>query len=257
MGRGSAAIYNLVSIISLILTVVTVVVVVGIALSPPPAEEAVQLPTLVPTFTPTMTFTPSITPLPPTWTPTATESATPTSTFTVTPTITASATITETPGPTDTPSLTFTPSITNTATPSLTPTGASPTFTPSQSPFPFGLRDGQVLFTENFANSAGCSWQGVGGQVVDLNGQPFGAGIFQVRVFSNEIDLTTVVGSNSLYGPETGWEISVDSTINTNTYFVRLETTQGVAISSDIIVQFPSNCTENAAIVNFAQIRPL
>lgn len=255
MGRGSSAIYNLVSIVSLVLTVVTVVVVAGLALSPAPQEEVVFA-TFIPTFTPTMTFTPSLTPLPPTWTPTATETNTVTATFTTTPTITASATITETPGPTNTPSLTFTPSITNTATPSLTPEGPTVTFTPSLSPFPFNLRDQEVLYVENFANSAGCSWQGVGGTVVDLNGNEFGAGLFQVRVFSDDIEITTLVGSNSLYGAS-GWEITVDSIINSDIYFVRLETNTGTPVSPDIFIQFPSNCTENAAIVNFAQIRPL
>lgn len=256
MGSGSASIYNIVSILALILTVVVVVVVGSMMLSPPPSQVA-DLPTMRPSLTPTATFTPSESPLPPTWTATATETSTPTSTFTRTPTITASPTITDTAAPTDTPSLTFTPSITNTATPSLTPTGPSPTFTPSQSPFPFGLRDGQILYEPNFANSAGCAWQGVGGSVVDINGNPFGAGNFQVRVFNNEFDATTTVGSNTLYYAGSGWEIAVDSIISADAYFVRLETINGVAVSPDYLIQFPSDCQGNAAIVNFAQTRPL
>jgi len=256
MGSGSAGIYNIVSILSLILTVVVVVVVGSLMLSPPPQQVA-DLPTVRPTLTPTATFTPSDTPPPPTWTPTATETSTPTATFTATPTITLSPTITDTAAPTNTPSLTFTPSITNTATPSLTPTGPSPTFTPSQSPFPFGLRDTQITYTQNSFNSAGCAWQGVGGSVVDINGNPFGSGLFQVRVFNNEFDAITTVGSNSFYDPASGWEIAVDSIISRDAYFVRLETLNAVAVSPDYLIQFPSDCAGNVAIVNFAQTRPL
>src|SRR5215204_1463640 len=171
MGQGRAQIYNLISILFLVLSIGAALF-VGLRLAaPPPATPQVAielptsmvLPTLTSTLTPTETFTATITP-----------SISPTTTWTLIPSLTPS--LTRTTPPTETPTLTLTiaPSLTITATlpASLTPV---PSETPNSfvqqntvqppSPFPFVLRDNQVIFTSNFANTAQCAWQGVGGQV--------------------------------------------------------------------------------------------
>ncbi|GAB1422725.1 hypothetical protein MASR2M15_29640 [Anaerolineales bacterium] len=100
-----------------------------------------------------------------------------------------------------------------------------------------------------------CSWQGLGGVVLDINGQPVPNGNFQVHVFNNEIDRIAGAGSNSLYGASSGWEINVDIAANNKLYFVQLETKNGTAISPTYQVQFPGNCESNVAIINFIQTR--
>lgn len=253
----SARIFDLISIICVLLALVSMVV-IGVLLVLPPAEPGIDvaaLPTLVPTRTPTPTETPGPPTLPPTFTPTPSDTPTPTETPTDLPTVPPTATITDTPGPTLTPSETFTPSVSPTFTPSLTPTGPTPTLQPTISPYPFGLRD-SVRFTNNFANTQGCAWQGMGGQVLGIGGAEL-TGSFQVRVFNNEIDRVVNIGSNSMYGPISGWEVPVDTTINNRTYFVQLETVNGVQISPRIEVTFPQDCNQNAAIITFIQIRPL
>jgi hypothetical protein len=268
--RGNSdGLYNFITVLALI---GTLVVVFGtgafIAVTPPPtpspleltqvAELLIRTNTPTSTFTPSATFTPSQTPTF-TLTPTATESptATQTPTFTAAP----SATITDTPAPTLTPSITPTPRNTDTPTPTATPTGPTATFTPSEIPFLFGLREG-ALYTRNFANSAGCSWQGVGGTVINLEGNQFNGNLV-AHVYNNNFERRVPIASNSLYGTtdatgrNSGWEIQVSTTIDAQLYFVRLETQSGTQVSTEVQIQFPNNCEQNLAVVNFIQLRPL
>lgn len=270
MGQGSARIYNFISLFFLLLSFIVLLFVV-IQMARPAAPRptpvvviptAAELPTETPTFTPTNTQIPTwtLTPTPtetatntsePTWTPsnTAPPSATFTLTFTPSNTFTLepSATITDTLMPS------LTPDVTNTDT--LTPTRdftPQPT-EPPPSPYPFDLKDGQVIFTSNFANTAGCAWMGIGGQVFDINDQPLTQ--IRVHVFGSGIDTYAVSGSNTLYGIS-GWEIPVSNVVTSASYLVELQTSQGTIISPQVPVTFVPDCSRNLALVNFKQLRP-
>jgi hypothetical protein len=254
MGQGSGRIFNLISIIFLILSVLWGCFVVTKLFGPAPDSGAAAA--VVPTAFVLPSATPSDTPrptLPPTYTYTPTNTDTPTATATVpatlqpTFTITATTTITSTAAPTATP--------TETPTPLYSPTPAPPTatFTNTPSPYPFDLREGQVIFTQNFANTAGCAWQGMGGQVFDISQNPLTN--IRVHVFGPGLDTYATSGTNTLYGVA-GWEIQVDTKINNTTYFVELQTAQGTVISGQVQVAFPSDCSKNLALVNFVQTRP-
>lgn len=264
MNRAVNQIYNVITLLAVLGTLVVIGGVAYLMTQPPPQAPVAALPTVavLPTatpITPTATFTPTETPLPPTFTFTPTETLTPTPSATFTATITPSPTITDTPEPTFTPSLTFTPSISPTFTPTPTATGPTPIPTATESPFLFDLRE-PVTFVQNFANSAQCAWQGIGGQVIGLDGQPFlGNNNLQVRAFNanGTIERITRVGSNSLYGSASGWEIALDNRISNALFFVQLETILGTAISPRIELFFPGDCGRNVAIVNFVQRRPL
>jgi len=253
--------YNLISILGVIGSLVVIIGTAVLVITPTEAERAaasvlptaVVFPTDLPTATPTATDTPGPPTFPPTFTPTPTFTFTPSPTFTMTPTITLSATITPTPRDTDTPTVTYTPSASATFTPSPTPTGPSPTFSPVPIPYPFILRE-EIAFTVNSFNTLGCNWQGVGGQVVDLNGNPVNASL-QVHVFDAEgsVDRTVRVGSSTLFNGQASWEVTVSNAINNRTYFVELQTTLGTVVSPTYNYQFPQDCSRNAAIINFRQ----
>lgn len=271
MGQGRAQIYNLISILFLVLTVGAIVLIGARMAAPPPAATPVAfsvptsavLPTITPSFTPTFTLTPTATL---TLTPTITPSISPTVTWTLIPSLTPS--LTSTIPPTLTPSLTpipptLEPSLTITATlpptetgvPTVTPVGGGfiPQNTvPPPSPYPFVLRDNQVIYTSNFANTAQCAWQGIGGQVFDVNGQPLAN--MRVHVFGNGVDLFTTSGTNTLYGLS-GWEVPLNTTVTSNSYIVELQTSEGTIVSPQITVTFVPDCTKNLALVNFAQTR--
>ncbi len=264
--------YNLISIIFLLLTLAFILFGLTRMMQPPPViptvevalPTALQLPTVTTTFTPTNTLIP-------TWTPTPSETATPSITPTNAPTVPTATPIPPTPVPsgtaippsaapsstiTDTPTITVTLSDTPPATPTATPTGPTPTV---PSPFPFTLRNNQVIITSNFANTAGCQWQGFGGAVFDLTGQPFPG--LRIHVYGNNsganTDLYTASGTNSLYGQGSGWELAVENTISTNTYYIELQSQEGTAISPAVPVTFPGSCQGNVAVINFEQTRPL
>lgn len=277
MGQGRARIYNLISIVFLLLTIGAVAL-IGVQMATPaaPIVVAVSVPTMaiLPSATNTPTWTPTLTPtLTETPTPTETPSITPSTTWTLIPSLTPSLTLTVppptltfTPAPTNTinPSATIAPSLTITNTLVVTPTEIPPdTATPSNftpqptepppSPFPFVLRDNQVIYTMNFANTAQCAWQGIGGQVFDLTGQPLTQ--VRVHVFGPGIDLYTTSGSNTLYGLS-GWEVPLSTTLTSNSYLVELQSSGGTIISSQILVTFVPDCAKNLALVNFSQTRP-
>ncbi len=277
MGQGRTRVFNIITLFVLLATVVFAVWVALRMMQPPPeraeAQVAIptvqQLPTLTPTHTstntPLPTFTSSPTPLPPTVPPTPTDTQTPvpvlptvapTSTFT--PSRTPVPTVTDTPViPTRTPQPTRAPSQTVTATLPATDIGLAvitqqPT-QPPPSPFPFALKDGEVIYTQNFANAAGCAWQGIGGQVFDVNSAPFTA--VRIHVFGSGLDVFAQAGSNSLYGPS-GWEIAVGTNISATSYLVELQSLEGTIISQPVTVTFTAgDCGHNLALVNFQATR--
>lgn len=265
MGDGRNRFYNSIAALFMVLTLVCILLIAVIAtgILPVPflASGQAAIPQVANLPTATLTYTLP----PPTWTQTPTKTSTPSSTPTQTVTVTPSLTITPTPGPTDTPSITPVPSATSTGTatatftPSITPTGPTPTFTFTPSPFPFGIRGGSsgVVFTANFANTAGCAWQGVAGQVFGIGGQ--GLTGYNIRVTGPGVgDGGSIVasGSNTLYGSPSGWEVFVSGQTNNNTYFVELLTSSGTVVSPAVQVTFPNNCAQNLALVNFEQTRP-
>lgn len=262
MGQGRAQIYNLISLLFIVLTVAALVL-VGARMAAPapvptqsaavPTSAILPSPTMTFTFTPTFTPTRTETPLPATFT--LTPTVTPTLTWTIIPTMTAS--LTYTPGPTNTdappPTDGPSPTVDLSATATFTPTEA-PTSTPVPTeppPLVYELRDEQVIYTGNFANAAGCAWQGVGGQVFDADDQPLLD--VRVHVFGTGIDVFTTSGSNTLYGLS-GWEVPLGTTLNSNSYIVEVQSADGAIISPQINLFFTSDCAKNLALVSFQQI---
>jgi hypothetical protein len=115
------------------------------------------------------------------------------------------------------------------------------------------MSDPQPAFTTNFANTAGCAWQGIGGQVYDVNGNPLTN--IQVRVRGQNLDQRTISGANTLYG-SSGWEISVGTAASPAVFIIELYSPQGTPISPEITINFPGDCARNLALVNFQQTRP-
>jgi hypothetical protein len=249
-GSGVNRTYNIVAVGALGLSILCACIFFIMLIIPAPAEEVlvfptqIQIPTEIPTEIPTITRTP----LPATFTPT----------FTPTPTVTFTPTIAPTLSPTTT--ITFTPTITTTVFPTETftvsPTPTATLGTPATSPPPFLFdTQGAAQFVQNTFNSAGCAWQGIGGQVFNLSGQSYNNPLV-VRVFGGglPVDQTARTGDNTSYGAS-GFEVQVANGITTATYFVQLESEFGTAVSDRIEVRFPGDCSGNVALINFQQLR--
>jgi len=254
MGSENDGLYNIISIVFLVLTGIAILIFLVMLFTGDSADAGLAIPTarVLPTVTNTP-VPPTITPTLPatlTWTPTMTDTPRPTSTglpsvtpsFTPIPSATITATLSATP----------TLNVTLTNTPTATPTGPTSTAPPA---LPFAGPP-QTQFTRNFANTAGCAWQGIGGQVLALDGSAFMTPL-QVHVYSVEQDFGRVLtGTNSAYGAS-GYEVRVANTINRQTFFIQLESRGGVPVSSAVQITFPGDCNQNAAILNFQQVRSL
>lgn len=213
------------------------------------AEEIAGLPTpmpvaVIPTAPPTAT--PEL--LQPTWTPQATE---------VPPTSPPVGTL----GPTETPSVTpifpsktptHTPTPTPTNTPTETPVGPPPTLTPTRSEYIFTRSNTSPFYLQNFANSAGCNWMGIAGEVLNLERNPVPAGSYVVHVWGSGIDSRVTVGSAPDYSPS-GWEQFLFDSPVVRDYNVQLETPSGTAVSQVYRVQSRSSCNENLVRFDFVQ----
>jgi len=152
--------FNILAIAFLFLSCVSLVCVSAVFANPSVIPAALQPPAIPAISTriprPTPTNTPVYPTFPPTWTP---DTPTPTNTHgPITP---------QTPTPTETSRATRTP----TRAPTKTPAGPTPTATPTRSSFQYTLQNGSPTYLANFANTAGCNWQGMAGQVFDLSGK--------------------------------------------------------------------------------------
>jgi hypothetical protein len=116
------------------------------------------------------------------------------------------------------------------------------------------VQPSSLILRENFANQAGCNWQGIAGQVTTDRGEPVNG--IQVRVTGDDVgQLTTLSGTNQVYGA-TGWQIVLGSMTNNGRYEVSLWSGD-VQVSPTVQIVFPNSCQQNLATVNFIQTRPL
>lgn len=246
MARRGSCLVNLLTLMVLLATCLTGAAVAVVAANPNvPFLNPFPPPTLPPIAvlpSPTATSTESLFPtFPPTWTTTFTPS--PTATFVP---ITESPTrqVAETPSETATldPNLALTPS----------PTGPTPTPSRTRSPFPFTVQGNGPVAVQNFANSSGCNWMGIGGQAFNLENNPI-VGLI-VHLESSGLTLDAITGSKTAYGAG-GYEIALsDRAVQTvGEYTVQLQDANGSPLSDVIVVNTFADCTKNLLLVNFVQ----
>ena len=206
----------------------------------PTAAVVAVVPSLTPTNTPNALL--------PTWTPKSEEpTPEPLPTNTRRPTVEPSITPTI-PTRTPTPTATNTP----TSTPTETPIGPTQTASPTLSSFPFTKSDSSPFYLQNFANSAGCDWMGIAGEVLDLSRNPVAAGSYRVHVWGSGIDQRLTVGTAPAYSPS-GWEQFLFDSPVVRDYNVQLESTNGTAVSQVYSVQSRASCNQNLVRFDFVQ----
>ena len=197
---------------------------IGLNPFPPPT-----MPVLIDLSTPTATMVF----LPPTWTPTAWLTETPK----------AQATETSTPMP----------AATTQVPPTIAPTFGSGLYS-------FELESAPIAMASTvFHTDGNCSWQGVAGRVVDMNGSPQPNIRVHLRGVYNgkTIDLTTLTGlAAEWYGPS-GFEfkLSEKAIDSTALLAIQLEDQSFLPISEQVIINTYADCTKNLILVNFKQVR--
>lgn len=195
----------------------------NIGLNPFPPPTMPVLIDLSKTKTPTATAT--IYTLPPTWTPTSAP--------------------TETPKPQ-----------------SATETPAAPTFSTTYSSglYPFELESDPIAMASTvFHTDGNCSWQGVAGRVVDMNGNPQPnirvrlQGIYDGKT----VDLSTLTGLAAEWYGDSGFEFKLgDKALDSTALLaIQLEDQSLMPISDQVIINTYADCTKNLILVNFKQVR--
>lgn len=218
-----------------------------------PVAEISQLPTVAAVLeVPTVTDTP-IPEIRPTNTPPPTE------TFvapTASPTKQNASTTTPTPELSGNelvpPSLTPTP----TNTPTFTPTPRGPTPTPTNTPsqFIFTKTSDSPIYLRNYANSAGCNWSGIAGEVLDVQGNPIAIGLYRVHIWDGGVDVRLDTSSKREYGPS-GWEQFVLNQPVERFFNIQLETVSQTPVSEIYRVQSQNDCNRNLLYFIFIQNR--
>lgn len=232
-GSSSGIIWNLLTVLVVIGAVCLLSYFLMIFINPQSSLNLYPPPTLpalleqIPTATPT-TFNE----LPATWT----------------PTVTSLPTETNTPGPTNT--ATVTPTLFVLPSPTITPT---PTATKQPE---FLLIGGVDYDRAGPTNGRGCNWMGVGGNVIDLDGNAVqGLTVLLGGEYETKpIRKTAITGSAPAYG-DGGYEFTIadDPGNSKETMYVQLFTPDGKAVSPQYLFRTYDDCSANLVRMDFQQ----
>jgi hypothetical protein len=140
-------------------------------------------------------------------------------------------------------------------TPSATipvPTNTQPVASPT--PFPFSLQPGTPDYTQNFANSSGCEWMGVAGQVLGLEEQANLDLWVQLggQLRGSPLDLLSLPGSAPGYGPG-GYEFQLgdEPVASENLIWIQLVSPSGNPMSERTYLTTSDECERNLVLVNW------
>ncbi len=229
---GSGVLWNLLTILVLVSAVCLLSLFIMIFVNPQSGLNPFPPPTVPAMLVlPTSTST-TLNELPPTWTPTVTGE--PTSTSTPRPT----STVTVTPTVFVLPSATITP----------TPTATKPP--------EYLLLSGVEYGRARDFNGRGCDWMGVGGNIVDLDGNPV-QGLTVVlggEYETKPINRSTISGTAPAYG-EGGYEFTIADEPNNSkeSLFIELFTPGGLSVSAQYFFRTYDDCDMNLIRLNFQQ----
>jgi len=172
--------------------------------------------------------------------------------------------------PTSTPTLvkTWTPTLTGTPVPVAgvtytLPEGTTPTplVTDSNAKYAFALKsDPNAIANTVFHPDGNCNWQGVAGQVVDLQGRAVVGLMVHLRGVYNgkAIDQTTLTGGAQAWYGESGYEFVLGNTPIDSTALLSIQLSDQssvVAISDKVVFNTYSACEKNLILINFQQVK--
>ncbi len=159
---------------------------------------------------------------------------------------------------------TATPTLTPTITPTLEPTGTftplpaellptRATFTPA--PFPFTISNENVQYERNLTDE-GCDWVSIAGTVRGLQGEILNG--YGVRIRGEGLDRTVYTGgADTLFFEPGEFELQVGDAAIVAPFTAQLLSPEGEVISEEYLVVTSDQCSQNVALINFVQNRPL
>jgi hypothetical protein len=114
------------------------------------------------------------------------------------------------------------------------------------------MQNDQPTYIKNFANTAGCGWMGIAGQVFDLNGNAMLNQI--VHLEGGGLNVDAITGTRIEYGPS-GYELYLGNQAKdtTDVFRVQLRSAQGQPLSEVYVIRTFADCNKNLILVNFVQ----
>jgi hypothetical protein len=196
-------------------------------------------------------------------TPTPKEAATPTAVATVVPeqpapTLPDAGDLQPTPTPQASPTSTASPTVATPATkvPAVARVQAAVP-TPS---YPYRLQSGTPAELQNFLNTDGCNYLGVGGQVLKLNGNAVTGLVVEITgtLSSKNVLYLALTGTAQNLGPG-GYEIKIDTqpVDSTGTLKIQVFDLNGVPQTPLIPINTIADCNKNFVLVNFSEQFPI
>jgi hypothetical protein len=175
---------------------------------------------------------------------------------------TPAALVTGTPSPT-TEIIKIVPSVS--ATTSEAPTGTSEAVATaeetSDSVYSFALQAApSAVKSETFKAGSGCDWQGIAGQVVDMQGRHLvntGIMIVLKGTYNNKtIDTQTIPGTHTEYG-DSGYEFQLGTSLvkSSGLLSIQLVDQAGLPLSDKVIFDTYDSCDKNLVLINFRQVK--
>lgn len=191
-------------------------------------------------------------PFPPPTMPALAGSTLPTPTLYVLP---ATQTATALPSTTQVP-----PTATSTNAPTVVPTMPQAITSDPNAQYPFVLKSNPTAMSNLvFHPESNCSWQGVAGQVVDLQGRPVeGLSVHLTGTYNGRpVDMTTLTGGAAAWYGESGFEFIIGTTpiASSGQLSIQLADQGMVAVSASVLFDTYSECDKNLVLVNFRQVR--
>ena len=142
---------------------------------------------------------------------------------------------------------------------------ASPTTPPDNGDsagMPYVMYEGNPQYIPNVYHAElGCTWMGVGGQVLSLNGAPVTGIVMRLggQLGDQPVDLVTVTGIATNYGPA-GYEFDLTEivagpTASTGTLWVELLDQAGQSLSTQTYFDTFEDCDKSTIIIYFKQVQ--
>jgi hypothetical protein len=235
--QSSDVFWNLLSVCLALATVAMIAVMLMIFSNPSVSFNPFPPPTM-PVLAVYPTATPTLVMMPATWTPKALITKPPVPTNTPTPVV-----ITATPEPTQ---------IAATDTPTIQVT-TDQSYTFSLQGNPTGVR------STLFKPETGCTWQGVAGLVVDMQGRPvIGRAIVLNGMYGGKTinSQQTISGTHTEYG-DSGYEFQLGTTpiASSGLLSIQMVDQAGLPLSAPVIFDTYGTCDQNLVLINFKQIK--
>lgn len=157
---------------------------------------------------------------------------------------------------TDTPAPTLTPGFATPIGMGGTAAGATATV---ESRYAFALQSApQAISATVLYPDRGCSWMGVGGQVLDLQGRGVPGAIVMLggSLGDDQISLNSMTGTALQFGPA-GYEFTLGDmpVASSGRLWVRLVDQSNLPLSERVYFDTFSDCTRNLIVINFKQVK--